>query len=165
MGVKVKSNLKPSLAVSSLADIDLKRLWDEGKRGIVLDLDNTIAPWQQNSLTDQARDFIKKALNLGYRICLISNASRTRTGMIAGRYGIPFVAPAFKPLKRPFLLAMEKMGLTKDQIIVVGDQLFTDVWGGNRANFYTILTPPLDRKEFLWTRIMRIAETLAGRKD
>ena len=164
MRVTTKNKLTPSLVVPALQEIDLHRLWDKGKRGIILDLDNTIVHWERNDLTGPAQAFIENALRLGYKICLISNASRSRTRKIAEHYGIPFVAPAFKPLKRPFLLAMKHLELNRDQVVMVGDQLFTDVWGGNRANFFTILVPPLDRREFIWTRFMRIAEKLAGRK-
>jgi len=164
MGLKTNSILQPALIVADLDQINLSKFWNQGKRGIILDLDNTITPWKDNTITGQAQTFIEKALKQGYKICLISNASRSRTEKIAAIYNIPFVAPAFKPFKKPFILAMQKLQLNNEQVLVVGDQIFTDVLGGNRANLFTILVPPLDEKEFIWTKFMRTVEKLAGRK-
>lgn len=148
----------PNEAVNSLSDINLQALSFNNKKGIILDLDNTIAPWNQSKVTYTAHNFIYTALQLKYKICLLSNASRVRTEKIAEKYKLPFVATAFKPRKKPFKQALQLLNMQSTEVIVIGDQLFTDILGGNRIKCYTILVTPLDAKEFIGTKLMRILE-------
>lgn len=153
-----QGKLKPGLCVDALGSIDLKTLKNKGIKGLIIDLDNTICPWNQNKVTNEADVFIKKALALDYKVCLISNASYNRTREIAQNYCIPFIAPALKPWKRSFMAALRRMELQNAAVAVIGDQIFTDIYGGNKAGCFTILVPPLDKKEFIWTRFMRKLE-------
>lgn len=148
-----------------MQDIDLPLFWAQGKRGIILDVDNTVAPWDQDILTTDGIAFIESALHLQYRICLISNASRERTEKIARRYNFPFIAPALKPFKKPFLTAISRLELTPDQVLVIGDQIFTDIVGGNRTGCFTILVSPVGSREFIGTKFMRLLEIMVGRKN
>jgi len=152
--------LRPKRQLNSLKEIDLARFWKQGKRGLVLDLDNTISPWREEEVTPEADSLIREALRLNYKVCLLSNASSRRVETIARQYNIPFVAPALKPLKKPYRKAMALMNLRSEEVIAVGDQIFTDVLGGNRSGCYTVLVPPLKKKEFVWTRLMRAVESL-----
>lgn len=155
--------LKPCLHVNSLNEIKLIDFWKEGKRGIILDLDNTITPWNQDIVAKPAHTFIEDALQIGFQICILSNATRRRTEKVASFYKIPFFAPALKPRKSAFLNAVDHINLKVDEVVVIGDQIFTDVLGGNRAGCYTILVSPLNKQEFLGTKIMRFVEQLIGK--
>jgi HAD superfamily phosphatase (TIGR01668 family) len=72
--------------------------------------------------------------------------------------GIPFVSKATKPRVKGFAAAMELLGVRPEETVVVGDQIFTDILGGNRAGAYTILVVPIDPREFLGTRLVRVVE-------
>ncbi len=159
------SLLRPKMTASSLTEIDLLSLHDKGIKGIILDLDNTISMWRGITITEEASLFIKKASSLGYRICLVTNAKKERAEEIAGKNNLDFVAPALKPLKRSFLKAVGIMKMKENQVAVIGDQLFTDIIGGNRAGCFTILIPPLDKKEFIGTKLLRMLEKVVGRQD
>jgi len=154
------SILKPDLVVASLADIDLNFFWKQGKRGIILDLDNTITLWNSKEIMAPELFFLEKVLALNFKICLLTNAGYKRTKIVAQRYQLPFIANAFKPRKKNFIKALEKISLLPEQVLVIGDQLFTDIWGGNRVGCYTILVTPLSIKEFPGTRLIRILEQL-----
>ncbi len=156
--------LYPDTIVGSLKDIDLTYYWDLGKRGIILDIDNTITPWHQDTIAEGARIFIEEALRMPFQVCLLSNATYKRSAKIARQYNIPYVAMALKPRKKSFKQALGNMKLSAGQVIVIGDQLFTDIWGGNRTGCYTILVTPLDKKEFIWTQMMRGLESLLLRR-
>jgi len=158
------SLLHPNAVVTSLSGIDLEDLWKKGKRGIILDLDNTITPWHQDVLTQEAKDLVAQARALSFKIYLLSNASHARTKRVAEQLAVGFTAPGFKPLLRGYKIALQKMGLPAEQVIVIGDQIFTDVWGGNRAGCYTILVTPLEKTEFIGTKLMRLLELLIGRQ-
>ncbi|MGI6588983.1 MAG: YqeG family HAD IIIA-type phosphatase [Peptococcia bacterium] len=157
------SILKPDLMVNSLGDINLKLHWERGKRGIILDLDNTIVSWNVKELSEEGHLFLKQALALKYKIYLLTNAGRKRTETIARKYNISYIAPALKPRKSPFLKALKKMNLQKDKVLVIGDQIFTDILGGNRVGCYTILVPPLSPREFIGTKFIRLLEFFVKR--
>lgn len=157
-------HLKPGLTVSSLDNISLQGLWDKGIRGLILDLDNTITPWRKDEITPEAISLIEEARLLTFKIAILSNATRKRTENIAQRYNLPFLAPALKPRLGPYRHLLKEMGLRGEQVAVIGDQLFTDVLGGNRAGCYSILVNPLENNEFVGTRIVRFLERLLGRK-
>lgn len=155
---------KPDLTVDSLAEIDLKKYWEKGKRGIILDLDNTIVLWQETKLVEKARIFLEKALALNYRVCLLSNAGTSRVKKIAEKHELPYLALALKPRKSVFRKALAKLKLTEKEVLVIGDQIFTDIWGGNRVGCETILVSPLEKKEFMGTKVLRFLEYLVKRK-
>ena len=154
---------KPKLKVNSLDEINLKKHWEEGKRGIILDLDNTIVLWNKTELSTRGQSFLRKAQALNYKIFLLSNAGHQRTKIIAQKYNLAYLAPAFKPRKKAFLKAAKNMNLSKTAILVIGDQIFTDIWGGNRSGCYTILVDPLSPSEFLGTKLLRFFEFLLER--
>lgn len=162
MGNKKTSLLKPDQIVKSLGTIDLHDLWRTGYKGVVLDLDNTITKWHDNSISREALDFVDAAKETGYKICLVSNAAEKRTKVVAAELGIGFVAPALKPLKKGYTKALREFNLQAYQIIAVGDQIFTDILGGNLMGFYTILVPPISNVEFLGTKIFRLMEFVTG---
>ncbi len=72
--------------------------------------------------------------------------------------GIPGLSKANKPSRRAFLQALDLLGSRPEQAAMIGDQVFTDVLGGNRLGLYTILVVPLCRREFLGTRVLRLVE-------
>ena len=155
--------LRPDAVVTSLASIDLETLWHKGKRGIILDLDNTITPWRQDTLTVEAEDLIAKARSMSYKIHLLSNASGKRTKRVALQIDVGYTAPGFKPFQGGYNRALKQLALSAEQVIAIGDQIFTDIWGGNRAGCYTILVTPVERTEFIGTKFMRLLELIIGR--
>lgn len=152
--------LKPDLVINSLSEINLANYKKLAMRGIIIDLDNTIVPWNLDCITAEADLFLREALSLEYKICLLSNARRKRTENIARQYDIYYVSSAFKPRRKAFQRALQLIGHSADQVLVIGDQVFTDVLGGNRAGCYTILAPALSKKEFVGTKVFRFFEWL-----
>ena len=150
--------LKPNLTVNSISNINLKYFWKKNKRGIIIDLDNTLAPWNIERVNEKADDFLKEALALKYKICLLTNAGKERTKKVAEQYQMFYIAAAFKPRRKAFFQALKLIDLEASQVMVIGDQLFTDILGGNRAGCYTILVPALSKREFVGTKILRLLE-------
>jgi HAD superfamily phosphatase (TIGR01668 family) len=93
-------------------------------------------------------------------MCLVSNNLSTRVSRFSRALDIPAIAKAAKPRRRSFRQAMEIMGTTAEHTAVIGDQLFTDVLGGNRLHLFTVLVSPLSPLEFWTTRLVRRAERL-----
>lgn len=153
----------PRLMVNSVYDIDVEKLKAMGIRGIILDLDNTVIPWDSALMCPEAHQWLRALLDAGLRVGLVSNNHRRRVEKFANIFGIPFAARAFKPAKRGFRRVMAAMRLTENQVAVVGDQLFTDILGGNRLGCYTIWVKPLTAKEFVGTKCTRQLEKLTVR--
>ena len=156
--------LCPDEAHSRLVDIDLEGLLQKGIRALILDLDNTLVKWHEAEVPAEVDHWVDQAKARGFRLCIASNALPERVKLIAGRLGIPYVSGALKPRRTPFRKALMRMDVVSQETAVVGDQIFTDVLGGNRLGLYTILTRPLSRKEFPTTRMLRGLENWVIRK-
>ncbi len=157
---KMLNKFKPDMTASGLVEIDLKGLKREGFRGIIIDIDNTIMPYSSREIPGDIRKWIEKALGMNFNICFVSNTIRERAEYVEKLFGVQVLSQSLKPLKRSFYRARDMFELTDDSMVVVGDQIFTDILGGNLAGFYTILVPPLEDKDFIVTRIMRRMERL-----
>jgi len=145
-------------------DIDLEGLLQKGIRALILDLDNTLVKWHEAEVPAEVDHWVDQAKARGFKLCIASNALPERVKLIAGRLGIPYVSGALKPRRTPFRKALMRMDVVSQETAVVGDQIFTDVLGGNRLGLYTILTRPLSRKEFPTTRMLRGLENWVIRK-
>jgi len=148
----------PSIYVDEISEIPLGLLKKRGIKGLIIDLDNTIAPWDQPTVTQSAERWLKQAKNDGFKIFLVSNSTTSRVNYFMETLDIPGISMAQKPRRGAFRRALELMGLDHNEVTVIGDQIFTDVLGGNRLNLHTILVNPINRKEFFFTRLVRLAE-------
>lgn len=149
----------PSQKFDSIFDIPLRELIASGIKGLIFDLDNTLTEWNKE-LSSETTAWLKDAKNIGFKLCFVSNNSDIRVREVADVVDVPFVARAGKPLRRSFRKAMGLMRTTTDTTAVVGDQIFTDIWGGNRLGLLTILVSPISSKEFLGTRVVRLLENI-----
>ena len=156
--------LRPGRIYGSLLDVSLPELSRMGIRGIIIDIDNTLTEWRSPILSEDAAAWLEQAGREGIRLCFLSNNSARYFRDVAEKTGIPFVAKAQKPRRHSFRKAMEIMKTTPGQTAVIGDQLFTDILGGNRMGLLTILVTPISRREFFGTRLMRLVEALFVKK-
>jgi HAD superfamily phosphatase (TIGR01668 family) len=157
--------LKPRQVHRSIYDINLKSLWDKGYRYIIIDVDNTLTAWNNYNISQRLLDWILLAKKTGFGICLLSNSSQSKIQEFASKLGVISSPAGGKPFKRAFSNALDLLQANEENTLVIGDQIFTDILGGNRAGLYTILVDPIDKKEFFWTKINRLLERIiAGRK-
>ncbi len=150
--------LQPQLFVQSIYDIDLNRLVERGVRGLILDLDNTLVGWNQATASDELRRWLGEVKAHQLKTCIVSNNMSERVERFGRHIGVMTIAKAAKPRRRAFRLAMRKMGTHHRQTAVVGDQVFTDILGGNRLKLFTILVLPLNEREFWTTQLVRRLE-------
>ncbi|WP_436664305.1 YqeG family HAD IIIA-type phosphatase [Alicyclobacillus acidoterrestris] len=154
-------SLMPNEYASSIYEIDLERLWNQGIRLILTDLDNTLVPWNHPDVPEDLATWLNKAHARGFHVCIVSNNSSGRVEEFAALSGLPAVGAAKKPKPVGFLEALQRFDMRAEQAVMVGDQLFTDVRGGNRLGIYTILVLPIESKEWWGTRIVRNVERMA----
>jgi len=157
-------NLYPQIYVDSLRNLPLEWLWEKGIRAFILDLDNTLTEWNSYEVPEDLKAWLAEVKERGFRVCLLSNNGRHRVKKVADPLGVPYVPRAGKPRRRSFLRAVEMLKARPEETAVVGDQVFTDVFGGNRCGLFTVLVKPLAQREFLGTRLMRRLERLAVKK-
>lgn len=152
--------LTPRLYVSQLEDIPLEFLADKGIQGLIIDLDNTITEWNSFELHQGVISWFNSLSSKGFRPCLVSNNNFRRVEQVANQLNVPFIPRAAKPRRRAFRKAMAHLSTGPQSTAVIGDQIFTDVLGGNRLNLFTILVSPITTREFIGTRFTRQIEKL-----
>lgn len=158
------SRLRPGMRVKCVSDIAVTDLREQGYRALLLDLDNTLLPWQSSDLPESSKQWVQGAKQLGMKLCIVSNTHHPkRLNAIADELGVESVARALKPRVGGFRRAAELLGCELRDSVVVGDQLFTDILGGNIAGAYTILVNPMHPREFIGTKITRVLEWIAFR--
>lgn len=154
------TKLKPRHCTPSIKELDLAHLKKQGIKALILDLDNTIIEWGETYVSPELIAWIRALKENGFKLCILSNGMPHRVHQVARKLGIPAVARAIKPRRGAFQKALSRLGTSCDETAVIGDQLFTDIFGGNRCSLYTVLTPPLSKREFLYTRMVRIIEKM-----
>ncbi|MBN3525848.1 YqeG family HAD IIIA-type phosphatase [Paenibacillus apiarius] len=153
--------LIPRLRVSTVYDIDLAMLKEKGIQGIITDLDNTLVGAKDPLATPQLAAWLEEVKRQKFKVVIVSNNDHTRVSRFATPLDIQFVHAARKPAQRAFHKALQLMGLTPDQTVVVGDQMLTDVLGGNRIGMFTILVQPIAIQDEGWmTRVNRRIERI-----
>ena len=137
-------SFKADLVCDSIYDIDLSALKAAGIRLLLADLDNTLVPYGVPLPTDEVRAWNEWLKEAGVTLFVLSNNRHAdRPRIFSEGLGIPFIGHAGKPKTGSFFKAMEQMGVTAEQTAIVGDQIFTDTLGGNRAGVTTILVKPI----------------------
>ncbi len=159
---RLLNKLIPRRQVNSIYDLALDELWNEGIRGIITDLDNTLVGARVPLATPELVKWLDHLQSLGFKVVIVSNNNETRVSTFAKPLNVPYIHNARKPSVQSFSKAMEWMGLKPEQIAVLGDQMLTDVLGGNRMGLYTILVQPISLvDEGFFTRINRRLEKAA----
>ncbi|MDA3733783.1 YqeG family HAD IIIA-type phosphatase [Niameybacter massiliensis] len=147
--------LYPNLYLNSINEIDTVALKQEGIKGIIFDIDNTLVPYDVLDPTDEIISFFERLKSEGFQICLASNNTEDRVVRFNKGLKVFAIHKSGKPSTKSFKRALELMHLTSNQAVIVGDQIFTDVFGGNRANLKTILVKPVSEKDEWITKVKR----------
>lgn len=155
--------LIPDLFVKSIYDIDYHQLQHRGIKAIIVDLDNTLVEADREDATPELIEWLDRLQSLGFRVIIVSNNNETRVSRFANPLNVPYIHAARKPFHRPFHKALKRLEVTAEQTVVIGDQLFTDVLGGNLVGLYTILVVPISEREGFWTKVNRMLERFAFR--
>jgi HAD superfamily phosphatase (TIGR01668 family) len=147
----------------TIHDIDLLKLYDLGKRLILTDLDNTLVGYDIFLPTAEIIEFKKNAEKIGFKLIIISNNRENRVKKFADELGVKYVHKARKPLKRNYRKISSEY--KNNEVVMIGDQILTDIIGGNRMNFYTILVDVVNyNNEKFGTKINRFIERKILRK-
>ncbi|MCK1996496.1 YqeG family HAD IIIA-type phosphatase [Psychrobacillus psychrodurans] len=152
------SNFIPSEFVRSVYHITPELLKDKGIKAIITDLDNTLVEWDRPDATPKLIEWFACIKAAGIQVTIVSNNNELRVKSFADPLGIPFIFKARKPLGKAFLQALSIMSVKREEVVVIGDQLLTDVFGGNRLKLHTILVIPVAKSDGFVTKFNRMVE-------
>lgn len=156
----MRHELFPDIYADGIWEVDFDALFDRGIRGIILDVDNTIVPYYVPDPDVRSVAGIHRLQEKGFSLYIVSNGKETRVRRFNQGLALPFVCHAGKPTAKGFIQAMHYMKLSPEQIAVIGDQIFTDVWGGNRLGMYTVLVKQVSRRDEWITAVKRPLEKI-----
>lgn len=136
--------LQPDLILEdSVLTLTPEMVQSYGLKGLVLDVDETLVPFQVDDISTELQDWINKMRSVVSLWLVSNNLSEARIGGIARSLDVPYYLGAAKPSRRKIRAALEKMDLPVHQVAMVGDRLFTDVLAGNRLGMFTVLVEPI----------------------
>lgn len=134
----MKNFFEPNEYVKSVFDIDFERLYKNGFRGLVFDIDNTLV-CQDGDSTPQVDALFEKLQSLGFKTAILSNNSEERVERFVKNISSLYLSRARKPLKSGYNKALRLMDIDKSRAVFIGDRLLTDILGAKRAGIYCIL--------------------------
>lgn len=149
--------MKPFIYKKNIFDINYEYLKTLKIKCLLFDLDNTIMPYDQDIIDEKTKQLLKK-INKSFNIVIFSNSPLKRLKKVTDNVKINFVSRACKPLSFKFKKFLKQNNYNSDQVVLIGDQLLTDVKGASKVGIKTILVDPLNNNEFILTKINRILE-------
>lgn len=136
----------PSRMEQSVYVIPFEHYQAKGMKGVIFDIDNTLVPHGAGA-DRQAAALFERLRSLGLETCLLSNNKEPRVRSFGDQVGSSYIYKGKKPGVRGYERAMEIMGTSREETMFIGDQLFTDIYGANRAGLYSILVKPIHPRE------------------
>ena len=149
----------PDRYVASTYVIDFEKLYKNGIRGLIFDIDNTLVPHGAPA-DERAIRLFKRLKEIGFSCCLISNNQEKRVRTFNEPIQVDYVYNAHKPSTKNYKKAMEIMRTDVSDTVFIGDQLFTDVWGAKRTGIPSILVRPIHPKEEIQIVLKRYLENI-----
>jgi uncharacterized protein len=145
----------PRLVVPSVTVLTPEFFRERGLDGALLDLDNTLVLWHGSDIDPAVSAWLRQLRQAGLQFCLASNTHRPhRLSELAAALEVPFELGVAKPGRRGLQRCLSRVGTPPERTAMIGDQLFTDIWGGNRCGLYTVLVRPMSPYEFIGTRMV-----------
>ncbi len=149
----------PGRYVASVEVIDTDALWEQGKRALLLDRDNTLVPRDRATAPASVAAWLDHARDRGFKLCMVSNNwHRDQVLRSASELGLEAISHAMKPAPFALRAALRRLDVAPQDAVMIGDQLFTDVCAGNLAGIDTILVRPQATADLWYTHLFRIVE-------
>ena len=158
MSNRNESFLYPCYSIASVYDLDFSKLYEKGYRALFFDIDNTLV-LHDAPASKETEEFFEKLREIGFKTAILSNNGKERVEKFATKVGAMYYREnAGKPSGKAYLDAAEALNTEKEKCLFFGDQLFTDILGGNRAGIPTVLVRPMGREKYFHIVLKRILE-------
>ena len=152
------NNFFPDAYQKSIYTINYDKLKENGIKCLLFDLDNTCVPYTSKTSSPKLKSLFNHLEDEGFKIIIFSNSPRKRLAIFKEELGVDCCARAYKPSKSKFLKVMKIYHFDLSEIAIIGDQLLTDVLGGNRVGIMTILVNPMSNIDMPFSKISRFIE-------
>ncbi len=129
-----------------------------GVRGVLLDIDNTLEPYEHPAPGEHVVRWLEALYEAGIKTAIVSNNNKERVDLFNKELRMPAYSKAGKPFKKNLLRAMRDLGSDRTNTVLIGDQVFTDVWAAHNTGIRAILVPPIKDKRDILTRFKRFLE-------
>ncbi len=149
---------KPDFTFDTYREITVEFLAEQGIRALLIDIDNTLAPYEQPEPDDALTEWFAELDRAGVKAALISNNNAERVELFNKGLGLPAYANSRKPSRKTLRLAISRLGVKESECAVLGDQLFTDAYAGRRLGLRVLIVPPIRDKKTLFFRAKRALE-------
>ncbi len=154
----MKFSLVPDFRFNTFDEATVEFLNENGIKGIILDIDNTLEPYEHPHPGEHVKKWLSELRKAGIECAFVSNNNRERVELFNADLGLPSFYKAGKPFKKNVVKAMKMIGSTQENTILMGDQVFTDVWAARNAKIKAALVPPINDKKDLFTKFKRLLE-------
>ena len=148
----------PDLYIPSVYELPLAELKEMGIRGLVFDIDNTIAPFDVAEPDEKLIQFFQSLKKQGFHLLILSNNNKERVHLFSRKLPALAVHKAGKPSIKKLHHALSLLHIAPAEAAIIGDQAFTDMWCGNRGGLYSIMTAPICNRDQLITKVKRGVE-------
>lgn len=152
------SLLIPTYFTKHVSDINLQILHKLNIKGIILDIDDTLAPHKCSIPDIDALKWVNLLKENDIKLILVSNNFKNRVSEFAGKLGLPYIYMGLKPLSYGIKKAVKHLNLPTSEIVIVGDQIFTDIIGANLSKLKSILVDPISKNKTMLLKIKRYFE-------
>ena len=154
----------PDMYQKSIYHIDYDKLYEDGIRCLLFDLDNTCVPYKDREPNKKLKELFDNLRDDGFKVIIFSNASKKRISPFKKYLNVDCSASSRKPFSGKFLKIMKLFKYQLHEVAIVGDQLFTDIYGGNRVGIKTILVNPMSKDDAFGTKFFRYLENRKFKK-
>lgn len=154
----MRFSLVPDYYFETFDKADARFLSSIGVKAILLDVDNTLEPYENPLPTEKVLSWFDDLREEGISAAIVSNNGKERIELFNQELGLIAYYKAKKPFKKRLKMAMAEIGVTAEETIFMGDQIFTDVWAARNAGIRAILVPPIKDKTDIFTRFKRLLE-------
>lgn len=154
----MKDNFTPDYMFGHFYEITPAFLKSIGVRAVLSDIDNTLAPYEQDEPDERIRAWVRSLSESGIKIALVSNNHAPRVELFNRDLGLLAYPDSGKPKKKTLLRAMRELGVSIEETAMLGDQLLTDAWAGKHVGLPALIVPPIKDKTNLFFRFKRWCE-------
>ena len=161
----MKNLLLPDITVKNVALLDEAFYAERGIKALIFDIDNTLVKHTDEKPPQNVLNYFSLLKEWGISYSIVSNNSVERVSKFCKELGVPFYAKALKPRRKYIKMAMHDMGAKKGETALIGDQLFTDMLGGNLFGIFTVLVTAVGEDETSFVSFKRKFEKILLEKN
>lgn len=147
-------NFVPDMYQKSIYHIDYDKLLEDGIKCILFDLDNTCIPYKEKVPNKKLIELFNDLKDMDFKLIIFSNATKRRISPFKDILNVDCLAMARKPNKKNFLKVLKLFNYELSDVVIIGDQLYKDILGGNRVGIRTILVNPMSLDDMFFTKLI-----------